>query len=48
MYAIRSYYGRLERQEVPNLIAAFHESSRKNAAEQAFKCLGQSITYGVV
>lgn len=39
---------RLERQEVPNLIAAFHESSRQNAAEQAFKCLGQSITYGEV
>jgi long-chain acyl-CoA synthetase len=39
---------RLERQEVPNLIAAFHDSSRQNAAEDAFKCLGKAITYAEV
>ncbi|MDH3363540.1 MAG: AMP-binding protein [Gammaproteobacteria bacterium] len=45
---IRSCLRELERPETPSLIAGFEHSSESNAAQQAFKCLGKSISYAEV
>lgn len=45
---IRDCLRELERPETPSLIAGFEYSSESNSAQEAFKCLGKSITYAEV
>jgi hypothetical protein len=45
---IRESLRKLDRPENPNLLAAFAHSSEIHAEQEAYKCLGKSITFAEV